>query len=89
MNKKEAIIWLKSIQRTSIFKEFEAIDIAIEALRERPKERGGEWIEHKYAEEYDELMQSNFECSYCHDWLREQTNYCPNCGAYMKGDKND
>ena len=45
----------------------------------------GEWIEHKRAEEYDGLMQSNFECSQCHDWLRERTNYCPNCGAKMKG----
>lgn len=55
-----------------------------------PTEKTGEWIEHKYAEEYDGLMQSNFECSKCHDWLREQTNYCPICGARMNkgGDDN-
>ena len=33
MNKQEAIEWLKSIRRTSIFEQVEAIDMAIEALQ--------------------------------------------------------
>ena len=44
----------------------------------------GEWIEHKYAEVYDGLLQSNFECNQCRDWVRERTDFCPNCGADMR-----
>ena len=70
-----------------------SLDLMLELIEDAPsvtpKERTGEWIEHKYAEEYDGLMQSNFECSKCHDWLREQTNYCPTCGARMKGENNE
>ena len=43
----------------------------------------GRWIEHKWAEEYDEKLISNYECSECESWEREMTNYCPNCGAKM------
>ena len=29
-------------------------------------------------------------CSHCHIiWLYRRTKYCPNCGARMKGEKND
>ena len=59
--------------------------IEVSDKADRPSRAEGKWIEHKYAEEYDGLMQSNFECSKCRDWLREQTNYCPNCGAKMEG----
>ena len=56
-----------------------AIDMAIEALTEQPK---GEWID-------------DCTCSNC-NWLNEDDdgrillttyNYCPNCGAKMRGYK--
>lgn len=25
------------------------------------------------------------ECSHCHTWSKDKTNYCPNCGAPMDG----
>ena len=49
-------------------------------------EKQGKWIEHEWAEEYDRILISNYECSECKSWEREKTNYCPNCGARMKGE---
>ena len=47
----------------------------------------GWWIEHKWAEEENGLLISNFECSTCHEWERKKSDYCPNCGADMRGEK--
>lgn len=44
----------------------------------------GEWIEHKRAEEVEGLLVSNYECSSCHAWKREDSDFCPNCGADMR-----
>lgn len=41
------------------------------------------WIEHKRAEEDNWLLVSNYECSNCHEWKREHSDYCPNCGCKM------
>lgn len=42
-------------------------------LSERPK---GEWIEDS----------GNIACSHCHTiWLYRRTDFCPNCGADMRG----
>lgn len=39
----------------------------------------GEWIEDS----------GNIACSHCHTiWLYRRTDYCPNCGADMRGDSN-
>lgn len=57
----------------------EAIDVAIEALQERPT---GKWIMHM-----DDLFseESTMECNQCHEHqpLTIDDNYCPNCGARM------
>ena len=50
-----------------------------------PKPKEGEWIEHEWAEEVEGLLISNYECSKCHSWERRASDYCPNCGARMKG----
>ena len=63
----------------------EALFMAIRAL-DRPQ---GKWIYH-----IDDLFpgESTQECSICH---REQLltynddNYCPACGAYMRGEPNE
>lgn len=55
----------------------------------------GEWIEHKWIEYNEEFMfempMHNYECSKCHSILHEAsgTNFCPNCGAKMKGASNE
>lgn len=59
---------------------------------ETTMELHGEWIEHKWAEEFDGLLISNYECSHCHVWKRENTDFCPDCGADMRkkeGEKNE
>ena len=56
---------------------------AIEALSERT----GEWVVHEWAEECDGLLISNYECTNCHSWERNNTDFCPNCGADMRGNK--
>lgn len=51
----------------------------------QPKRKKGEWIEHKWAEEVGDTLISNYECSKCHCWKRETSNFCPNCGSDMRG----
>lgn len=50
-----------------------------------PKE--GEWIEHKNADIVNGCLVPNYECSACHDWNDNKKDYCPNCGARMKGEQ--
>ena len=65
----------------------EVVDRAIEALkREQPR---GEWglinvVAMPYLVAYS--------CPFCKEWGNIQTfkpNFCPNCGADMRGDNND
>jgi hypothetical protein len=62
-------------------KEVEALDMAIKALEQEPKT--GHWIEHSH-EWGDNWEYSMYECSCCHNWAHEDTDYCPNCGAEME-----
>lgn len=65
--------------------EQEAFDIAIEALKDRPQ---GEWIEKYNGNGWNDFW--DYTCSHCGkkyiraDYLYH-ANYCPNCGAKMKG----
>lgn len=63
--------------------------MAIEAWSKRTgnkiKPKTGHWIEHEWAEEVGEYLISNYECSECHTWKREDSSYCPDCGIKMKG----
>ena len=49
----------------------------------------GRWIEHEGAEEENGLLISNYECSACHSWERNESYCCPNCGAKMDGERKD
>lgn len=85
MNKQEAIEWLKSIRRTLIFEQVEAIDMAIEALS---AERTGEWIVYPLKDE----GRVELECPECgYALIRaadRRPHFCENCGAKMGGDDN-
>lgn len=48
--------------------------------------RHGKWTKHEYAEESEGLLIPNYECSECHMWERKESDYCPNCGADMRGE---
>lgn len=41
------------------------------------------WIKHEWAEESEGLLIPNYECSKCHTWKRENSDYCPDCGCKM------
>lgn len=92
MNREEAITILKDIswQMGSVkrWENIEAIDVAIEALQQEPVKHG-EW-ECSQNKEY--CIRADFKalvCSICDCNILniEQLpkNYCPNCGAKMKG----
>lgn len=58
-------------------KKMEEIRQAYDKMKaiERPK---GKWIEDS----------GNIACSYCHTiWLYRRTEFCPNCGADMRGEE--
>ena len=61
----------------------EAYEMAIEALQERPK---GRWIFNNRVHYVDECH-----CSLCGQVLStykgERKNFCPNCGADMRGEE--
>ena len=49
-----------------------------------PERKTGRWIEHEWAEEVGGMLISNYECSKCHCWKRETSDFCPDCGADMR-----
>lgn len=55
----------------------EAVNMAIEALSDRT----GEWI---YSTKQLEIVPM-WECSCCRIRAAKKFNFCPNCGAIMKG----
>lgn len=68
----------------------DALEIAVRAMaKEREK---GEWIEVQRYRPTDKRAIN--ECSICHDtiWMYDgdrRWNYCPRCGADMRGDGNE
>ena len=89
MTNKEAIAELRDIYKeiddVFIFtgdKKIEALDLAIEALRDSPR---GEWLNvaKLTCQEYNGREYG--ECSICHK-VREAENFCPHCGADMRGE---
>lgn len=83
MTNKEAIELLKKatmFEPTLENRDYpEAFDLAIKALKERPT---GEW-----EEPFEMNGKSYHKCNNCHvsSQLILIDNYCPNCGAKMKG----
>ena len=47
------------------------------------------WIRHENADIVDGYLVPNFECSECHSWKKDDSDYCPDCGAKMEEDKVD
>ena len=46
----------------------------------------GYWIRHDWAEEAEGCLIPNYECSVCHAWKRDESDYCPDCGSDMRGE---
>lgn len=60
----------------------DAFDMAIEALSAEP--RKGQWITNK--DGYSICSECGF-CFGCIECSHEETDFCPNCGADMRGEK--
>lgn len=88
MNREEAIKRFQlmkkilSIPNSDAARTIEAIDMAIEALSDRPT---GEWVDAK-GTPTNEMYSVN--CSECGEWSEYRTNYCGACGCYMGGEDN-
>ena len=94
MSEKDMLIWLKilykdlSLGKPIHISDKEQMETALkQAIEKLPSaERKGEWIMH-----IDDLFpaESTQECSQCHHEqpLTIDDNYCPNCGADMRGEE--
>lgn len=90
MTRKETIMWLDSLkkdigqpQHQALWHYAESIDVAIKALSEQ---KTGKW---KYLHgSIGSYM--TISCPFCGETFNDvaewKYNYCPNCGAYMKGE---
>ena len=87
MNNKEAIKILLNSQiylarhcgKTDMYN---AVELAIKALEDRPQ---GEWI----TDYESQFFNPGRKCSLCGKIVEFSENYCPNCGAYMRGNNHD
>jgi uncharacterized paraquat-inducible protein A len=75
-----ATAFVRNMQDLSQVEVFKHIMKLIEVAPTLEKRQPGEWLEDSGV----------IACSHCHTiWLYRKTNYCPNCGAKMKGAEND
>ena len=68
-------------ERTSA--EYIANEMRIVAKLLKSEQEEAHWIRHEWAEVCDGCLISNYECSECGNWERENSNYCPDCGCKM------
>lgn len=65
----------------------------IEDIKELPpaqlERKTGHWIEHENADIVEGYYVSMYECSCCHTWENDDSEYCPDCGADMRGEENE
>ncbi|MBO5512697.1 MAG: hypothetical protein J6B24_13275 [Clostridia bacterium] len=49
------------------------------------KQSEGEWLEQVRVSKEGKPLLRHYKCNLCGVYLATQANYCPNCGAKMKG----
>lgn len=88
MTREEAIeilsFYQKGLNNWGLGRIAKAFDMAIEALKDRHK---GEWIAHTTSVGDKEYIEYG-RCSECGEMALVRMNFCPNCGADMRGDNN-
>lgn len=50
-----------------------------------PTRKKGKWIEHPH-EAGENWEYSKYECSECHVWANDDSDFCPNCGTEMESE---
>ena len=103
INKQDAIDVIKALPRWILNPkgEFQPVDPptkamidpddAIEAIENlpsaQPERKTGRWIIHENADIVDGYYVPKYECSYCHAWKNDDSDFCPDCGADMRGEQ--
>lgn len=81
-DKTEKLIWNAVLTERSAFK-FSVMDapasLGNPSTKQKPKK--GQWIVHNYA-----LGKERYECSECGSRCNLEYNFCPHCGADMRGE---
>lgn len=49
----------------------------------------GEWLHDEVTMNGNTVYTPNAKCSICDCYVFQESNFCPNCGADMRGDNND
>lgn len=92
MTKSEAIEHLKNIAIYSVQDGYtdearQALDMAIKALEE-PERKKGKWISHESV--FGGSKEMVYTCDQCgHNIGFHMENYCPSCGADMRGKEKE
>lgn len=92
MTREEAIEELQYIKDSLVSCElsYDALDMAIKSLSADVRENvKGEWIDEKrLSYEYDgnEVTLVTWKCSKCGEETNIRSNFCPDCGADMRGE---
>ena len=91
MTRAEAIEELQYIKDSLVSCElsYDALDMAIESLSADVRENvKGEWKREVLGSTSGYGTTVMYQCSACERMSISEYNYCPNCGAYMRGEKN-
>lgn len=49
----------------------------------------GYWIRHDDADIVEGYYVPEYECSKCKSWVKDDTDFCPHCGARMDGERKE
>ena len=94
MTRKEIIKWLKNLKEdightrlAALWHYEQALDETIEALKQEPVKHG-KWVESEISNELYNCSNCGGACwSYDYERTIVKSNFCPNCGADMRGEK--
>ncbi len=67
---------------------YEAEKTAIKELKQEPREHG-EWIERMERDDSNDYEHIWYECTKCHSDADRPFDFCPRCGADMRGGQNN
>jgi rubrerythrin len=100
MTREEAIDVLKHNYPSACFTDLcEAVEIAIQSLSAQPERKKGKWIHGREISRemigdcIIAIFYDGWTCSECGCLVEKEREplykYCPNCGADMRGEKNE
>ena len=67
----------------------EVLELLKEPVMDAAQVKRGYWIRHDYADLVEGYYVPNYECSVCHAWKQDDSDYCPDCGSLNDGKDGD